>query len=377
MNGPRVWMVVKRSGGHGGLQHQARRVSLRMLSNGTPVRLVTHRPPDRDAPSGWAMQMPSDRLPGRNQWEFASRLYGHLCRSHGEYDLIHVHGLGLETFAAMAAARRVGKPIVVKPSTAGPGTKLGLYSRIGSPARRLWRGVDAWVSISALIREDLVKMGVEPRRIADIPNGVDTEEFRPLDAEGRRSVRARQRLDADDLVISTVARLSPHKRVDAVIRAFGELQPECPQLRLQIIGTGQMRHELESLAAQVPGRERIKFCDKARPDQIARKMQASDAFALVSRWEGLSNALLEAMACGVPPVVTDVSGMTDVVRDGESGFVVPVDDEPAITEALGRLLGDAGLRDQMGKTAAGVVRERFSLDTTVDGLLELYGRCLE
>jgi glycosyltransferase involved in cell wall biosynthesis len=372
-------MVLKRPAGRGGMQRQARRVASGMRHSGVPVSLIVGRDRSQEpVDPGWSRRLPVRALDASNQWRFALELYRHLLRYRGAYDVVHVHGFGLETFAAMAARRATGKPLVVKPSTSGPGTKLDRYATFSSRmpgAGRFWEAVDAWVSISEQTTSDLLRMRIPEHRIAYVPNGVNTARYRPLPSDLRAEVRARLGLAPEDLVVCTVCRLTEHKRVDLLLRAFLALRDEHPTARLWIMGDGEERGALEALAGTARETGRVCFWGHLKSTQVARNLQAADVFALLSRWEGLSNALLEAMACGLPPVVSTVSGMQDVIEPGVSGLAVPSDDEPAAREAIHRLLVNASLRATMGAAAAGRARRNYGIERTIRQLLEVYAVC--
>jgi len=375
---PRVWMVLKRSGGGGGLQRQGRRVALAMRERGVPVTLLSHARTDEPRDRTWARRLPTRYLSAADQWGFARRLHQYLCRFRHAYDVVHVHGFGLETFAAVAARRVTGKPVVVKPSTAGEGTKLDVYARWTEalpPTRRAWLGVDAWICISEQTRQDVLRLGAPDNRVFLIPNGVDTTLFRPIPPAEKAALRSELGVAPDEPVICTAARLTPHKRVGALVEAFVQVAGEFPQARLWIMGAGEERAALERQIAAAPAGERILLCGLERPGRVVQRFQAADIFALLSRWEGLSNALLEAMACGLAPVVTDVSGMQDVVSDHDTGRTAPVDDEAATAAVLRDLLRDPAGRDEMARRAARRVQEEYSLRRTVSRLLEVYAAC--
>jgi glycosyltransferase involved in cell wall biosynthesis len=376
----RVVMLLKRSSGKGGLQLQARRVSLRMREMGAPVKLLTHSTHRLEEPSYWTRQLPTEYLIAPHQWSFAAKALGYLRAHRTEYDLVHVHGFGLDTFAAIAAALSTKKPLVVKPSTAGPGTKLDVYARLTSLLPWLftpfWSRVNAWISISEQTRQDLLTMRVPPERILTIPNGVDTTEFAPLPARERRRLRRRTGVPPGAIVVCTIARLAPHKRVPLLTRAFLRVAEGDPRLHLWIVGEGPQLDELQGLAAASPAGDRVRFCGVLGDVEVRRALQCADLFALVSLWEGLSNALLEAMACEVCPIVTDVSGMTDVVRDGVRGVVVPPDDESAVESALRRLVASPRERRKMGHRAGRFIRKRYSLEKTARRLLRVYNACV-
>ena len=375
---PRVLMIRKRVRGRGGMQQQARRVALRMRRRAVPVTLITHAQTRPRYPFMWEERLPTRTLLAPNRWAFARELYAYLLRYRESFDVVHLHGFGLETFAAMAARRAMGKPLLVKPSTAGPGTKLDRYgafcSRIPGSAR-WWLPVDAWVSISEQTTSDLLRMGVRKERIVFIPNGVNMDQHRPLDPAARAALRAEFGVGPETRVVCTAARVTPHKRVDLLIRAFLRLPTDLGDLQLWVMGDGEQMPELKELVRESGAGNRVKLLGHLMSRHAVLRFQAADAFALVSLWEGLSNALLEAMACGLAPVVTDASGMRDVVRHQENGLLVPANDEEATAAALETLFRQPELRTALGSAALRTVKQRYSLDSTVDRLLAVYEAC--
>lgn len=374
---PRVLMVLKRALGQRGMQAQALRVTLALQERGAPVAVLTRGGAQEPIPA-WASDVTAHPVGRPGLRPFAWDLYRYLCDNRHHYDLVHVHGFGPETFAALAARKVTGRPLVVKPSTAGPGTKLHAYARwcptLGGLPARAWEGVDAWISISRQVREDLLRMGVAPERIAHVPNGVDGSVFHPVRRTKRAALRAQRGVAPGQIVLCTVTRLLPHKRVDLLVRTFLELSQSRPRARLWVVGAGEELPKLQALAAAHPHGERVRFWGHMGAAATARLLQAADLFVLLSRWEGLSNALLEAMACGLPPVVTDVSGMEDLVQNGVNGLLVPVDDGAAVTRALDSLVGSRQRRRELA-AAARSVGAHYSLDRTVEGLLQVYHAC--
>jgi glycosyltransferase involved in cell wall biosynthesis len=354
------------------MQQQARRVASAMRKRGVPVRMVTggaasieHVP--------WTRIVPM-RVLSADRGSFPRALLEHLLRYRNSYDVVHVHGFGSETFGAILARRITRKPLVVKPSTSGPGTKLDQYrrfSRLLPGADGLWRRVDAWVSISGQTSTDLAAMGVPGDRIAFVPNGVNTAMYRAVPHDRRQALRETLGVRPEQVVVCTACRLEPHKRVDLLLRAFLALPPELPA-KLWVMGAGEELPALRELAGSAVDSGRIQFHGFVRGRHMLQYLQAADVFALVSRWEGLSNALLEAMACGLPALVSDVSGMADVVGRGECGVTVPPDDLTATQAALDQLVNSQPRRSALGQAAALRVRECYSLDRTVDSLLSLY-----
>jgi GalNAc-alpha-(1->4)-GalNAc-alpha-(1->3)-diNAcBac-PP-undecaprenol alpha-1,4-N-acetyl-D-galactosaminyltransferase len=152
--------------------------------------------------------------------------------------------------------------------------------------------------------------------------------------------------------------LSHQKGFDLLIEAFARLTPKYPGWELRIIGEGTDRAALERLATERGVALRVRFCGWLNDPQPV--LAGSELFVLSSRWEGFPNALLEAMACGVPAVSFDCdSGPSEIIRDRVDGLLVPPDDVSALASALDHLMDDAALRREMGDRAREVVT-RFS-----------------
>jgi glycosyltransferase involved in cell wall biosynthesis len=354
------------------MQLQARRLAGELIRRGTEVRFLSQ---SLQQSEGEWKGIPVRWFRARSEWEFALRLPSALREQSGAADVVHVHGFGPEAFAAMAARRRIRMPVVVKPSTAGPGTRLHTYAVLGRLGGQLflplWRGADAWIAVSEQVRGDLLALGVPAHRIHLIPNGVDLGLFHPVSPERRLSLRRRFGAEGATRVIVTVARLRTEKRVDAVIRALGRVGTE--RTRLWVIGTGHARDGLDRLASRLNGA--VEFLGGLRPGQVAERLQAADLFVLLSMREGLSNALLEAQACGLPALVSDVSGMAEVIRPANSGWLVPDFDELRVAEALRAALCGGASLEEMGRRAVAQVRERFSLQRTAALVERVYASC--
>ena len=162
--------------------------------------------------------------------------------------------------------------------------------------------------------------------------------------------------------ILAVARLVPQKGLDLLLRAFAELDPSLREgWRVTLVGDGPERERLHRLAADLAIGDSVVF-EGFRSDPF-RFMQRASIFALPSRFEGMPNALLEAMAAGLPAVVSDASpGPLEMVRDGVNGLVVPTENHLAFAGALQQLIDDGGMRDRLGDAAREKLR---SLDWSV------------
>jgi glycosyltransferase involved in cell wall biosynthesis len=159
-----------------------------------------------------------------------------------------------------------------------------------------------------------------------------------------------------------------------MIEAMCELAPRFPDLHLLLVGDGELRASLEAQVANAALDERIHFMG-SRSD-VADLLAASDLFVLPSLWEGLSMALLEAMATGLPIVASEVSGTVQAIVPGEHGLLIPPGEPQAIVDAIGQLLSDPDRARKMGSAAQARVNAEFSARKQADDHLALYDRTL-
>jgi glycosyltransferase involved in cell wall biosynthesis len=210
--------------------------------------------------------------------------------------------------------------------------------------------------------------GVPARKVATIYNAA---RFGPLpSAADRAPARARLGLPEDALVLGTLGRLAEQKGQATLLEAVARLAPGRPRLTLFLAGRGPLRDDLEARAERLGIAERVRFLG-VRRDRDAL-FAAMDAFVLPSRWEGLSLALVEALGAGRAVVATRVGGNPEVVRDGETGLLVPPDDPAALADALAGLLDDPARRERLGAAGAEDARRRFAIEEHVRQLAALY-----
>ena len=199
--------------------------------------------------------------------------------------------------------------------------------------RILYRYADI-VTVNSIAALEPLRAYVPERKLVYLPN--------PLRLPGAADTSA-SRLP----IILNVGRLHYQKGQDYLIRAFATVADQIPEWQLTIVGEGDERDRLQSLIGQYALSERVKLIGRVA-DPFAWYRRAS-IFAFPSRWEGTPNALLEAMSCGLPVVVSRASlSVTELVRDGQEGLVIPADDERAFGEALVRLVKDESLRGRLG-----------------------------
>ena len=225
---------------------------------------------------------------------------------------------------------------------------------------RMNRSFSTIIAASSAVRDGLVEAGVDEKRIRVIFNGVDLSRF---DGTGRAAVRRELGIEEAAVVLGMVANLYPVKDHETVLRALAILHRSGRPAHLILAGEGDLEGPLRALASELELQSFVHFL--GRRSDIPAILAATDIFVLASRTEGMSNALLEAMAAGRPAVVTRVGGNPEVVAENETGLLVPPADAPGLAEALGRLYSDGALRERMGLAARARTAQAFSLDKTV------------
>lgn len=242
---------------------------------------------------------------------------------------------------------------------------------------RLHPHMTAIVANSRGVLEDVAREpGVRCTRLELIYNGIDVASLMAL--RPRDVVRTELGIAADARVVIIVANLIPYKAHDLLLEALGGAKRGLPvDWRLMVVGRATdagYAARLRELAARLDIADRILWLGQRR--DVADLLGAADVGVLCSDEEGFSNAVLEAMAAGLPLVVTDVGGNREAVVDGATGFIVPRRDVVALRAALVRLLCDAELARRLGATGRERVSREFSLGTCVAGYDRLYVRAL-
>ncbi|HUV36312.1 MAG TPA: glycosyltransferase [Patescibacteria group bacterium] len=246
-----------------------------------------------------------------------------------------------------------------------PVHSTGLWGKEGSFTRtdRLVLPMyDRVVALSAAHADYITRQGgIEPSRVAVINNGVDAGRFKPVGSRRERDL-VRESLDLApyDFVVAIVAALRPEKNHEMFLRAAAEFRSRGGRGVFLVVGDGKEAGELHGLARELALGNAVRFMG-AR-DDIPAILAASDVSVLCSHpiVETFPLSVLEAMACGIPVVVTAVGSIPEMITDGREGLMIPPGDVGALAEALLDLGRDTVLRDGMGKRARERVVSEFS-----------------
>jgi len=312
--------------------------------------------------------------------QFARALW-HVAR---HCDVFHFHGFTQRMLALVPVARLAGRPMIEKMTSVGWDDPVSMQRRPnGGRLFRAFEQVDAFVSISPAMSKRMADASLPAERVTLIPNGVDTARFAPVDAATRGSIRAALGLSPAAWIVTFVGFWSREKSPGVLFQAWLQLVRRGVQTELLFVGATSEHLEADAaLVADVKARAKAEgVTDRLRlvehTLEVPRYLQASDAFVLPSSREGLPNALLEAMATGLPCVCTRLPGVTDwVIQDGRNGSLVPADDVSALAAALDALHSDPERARAMGARARETMREQFAIERVADRYFDLYSRLL-
>jgi len=301
-------------------------------------------------------------------------------------DIVHTHGWGTVAIGYLSA-KLAGVSVVIHGEHGGvhmDSTKKILAQKM------LYRLVDSTVTVSQDLQTRLASLfNVSRDLFCPIINGVDSAKFSAVNGPGQTALKEQYGIAPDCCVIGSVGRLVDWKRHDVLIQAVETLLLQGNDVSLLIVGDGPSRASLQVLI-NVKGISHRVFL-VGRKENVADFLSAMDIFALTSssspsmhatgagrlgasptEFEGISNALLEAMACGLPVVATDVGGTPEIVSDGQTGYLFAPGDFGTLNDALATLVRDKELRTRMGNSARKSIEDRFSLMTMVHKYQELY-----
>ena len=310
-----------------------------------------------------------------------------LHRQVGAFDVVHCGNIRPCGYAAWWSMKRLGVPYLVY---VNGGDLLRERRKAARELKRITArhllGAAAGIVANStwtadLAREVMREVGVTaPPPVADFPLGTDPGQFAPDRADA--AALATLSLGGSPYLL-TVARLVPHKGQDVALRAFAALAGEFPALRYVIVGDGPDESRLRALATTLGVSGRVTFTGPIRDDLLPAIHAGASVYVGLSRLlppinvEGFGLSFVEAAASGVPSVAGDSGGVRSAVLDGETGFVVPPEDDAAVTGAIRRLLGDDALRRRMGAEARRAVLERFNWDRVVRDTIGFATECAD
>ncbi|MGD1991909.1 MAG: glycosyltransferase family 4 protein [Anaerolineae bacterium] len=244
-----------------------------------------------------------------------------------------------------------------------------IYPLLKPFIRFLWRDADALVAVSNGLRDIALETSDVPIQV--IPNAIDLTRFTPRVAWDRESC------EDERVKLLFVGRLIRFKNVGTLLEAVAWVKGETTMpFVLEIVGDGVERPELEEQAAELGLAPDVRFRGWVDRSNIVPYYQNADLFVTASIWEGMPNTVLEAMACGLPIIASDVQGSDELVEPGKNGYLVPVRDAKAMAQAILLLVENEHERRRMGQQSRRIVQRTFAWDRIAEGYEAVYRRML-
>ncbi len=289
-------------------------------------------------------------------------------------DIVHTHSSKAGILARLAA-RRARVPVIIH-TVHGPAFYAGQGWFANTLYRRLERNAahctSRIISVADAMTDQYVAAGVAPReKFITIYSGMEVEPFLRDDG-ARERVRRELDLPSDALVIGKVARLFHLKGHEDLLRAFAQLSGRFPKAWLLFIGDGILRDPLKELAQQLGVGERLRFAGLVRPERVPDMIKAMDLLVHASLREGLARVLPQALLSGCPVVSYDVDGAREVIRNGETGFLVPARSVEGLHQAMEQALSDLPRARSMALRGRALFTEQFRAETMVRRIAEVY-----
>lgn len=338
----------------GGLQKQAHELNKELLQAGCDILVLSSRHHRDSAAAEVVDGVPVMRGPwlGRRRVRlFSNALWTvlRLLMMAGRYDVVHIHNLSTIGAVSAVAARMRGAAVVLKLPNVGdlgiPGLRRYVF---GDHVINLLRSVSAFVAMSERSVEELLEINVPGKKILRMVNGLNVAEFDSLAAA------TAARGETDELTVIFTGRLVESKGVQDLLAAWSILQQrgDLSSARLQIVGSGPEEGRLQRIAEETGVGGTVDFMGFS--DSVAVLLGSADIFVLPSYSEGNSNAVLEAMAAGIPVVSTDVGGTRLLLGDVCGRFLTEPGNVDGLASHLSELLRSKRLRIQIGR----LLRER-------------------
>jgi glycosyltransferase involved in cell wall biosynthesis len=287
----------------------------------------------------------------------ARRAVRALLDSGFDFDVIDAHYFYPDGVAAALIGRALDKPVVVT----ARGSDLNVIAQYRWPRRQIrWaaRRSAQVVTVSQALKERLVGIGVDRGTVSVLRNGVDLQLFHPADRSA-----ARRRVGFESKTLLSVGNLIESKGHHIAIRALAAL----PDLRLAVVGEGELKEELRRTAELSGVAERVTFVGSVSQGELRHYYSAADALVLASSREGMPNVVLESLACGTPVICTPVGGIPEVVSDPAAGELMAQRDPESLVEAYRRLVAQRPSTEATRRYA-----ERFDWGATTSGQLRIF-----
>ncbi len=391
----------------GGAEQQALRISLKLIAKGHKVLVLT-RKSDKDLSDFEEyrgieiFRLPIIGVSGKQKLKSTYPALKWLIANKNKYDIIHCHGVNPLEWGALFASFKTKKPYVIKIPLSNyfnyAGAKKGYHLRLGSkknlskkylrpmmlPVLKLVRKkminkANRIFAISPEISKSLTVGGI--RHVSDIPNGIDTDFYKPVSVTEKMAIRKKLNLPVDHIIFVFSGRLAAEKNVETMLKGWHDFMASdfSPKARLLILGDGNgqtysVEDDLKNMVLRHDIRN-VAFLGSV--NNVREYLQCADCFILPSLWEGMSNALLEAMSCGLPTIASNIPGNNAMIDQDKSGFLFNPLQYEILSKYINKICHDDILRKLMGERARQLAVEKYSINRVTEDILHEYKKILD
>jgi glycosyltransferase involved in cell wall biosynthesis len=363
----------------GGAETQAERLSTYLAENDWKVWVLTRHTKGLltlEERNGFTIVRPATWGIGKIQTiTFLISTIITLYKMRKQYQILHAHLAFGPAFVATLMGKLLNKKVIVK---------LGGSNAIGDiqASMKTWRGrirlnairkwADVIIALTNVMRDEAIQAGIPASRIRLIDNGIDSQSYKSSTLEKEKAKKIIN--SEDNTLILFVGRLDPVKSLPTIIEAMKIAITTQPTLKLIIVGDGPQKRSLEKLVNALSLHDYVEFT--GNKTDIKAYLQASDIFVLPSLTEGISNALLEAMASSIACVATPVGGNLEVLENAKYGLMPPVGDVQAWAQVLIDLGSNENLRRQFGEKAKERILTKYDFNVVGNRYIKLYSELI-
>jgi glycosyltransferase involved in cell wall biosynthesis len=278
-----------------------------------------------------------------------------------------------------AYAKALGLPVYVKIANSGTGFmnsgRLSTVLKLPEKRLQVAKQLDGIISISNMIREELSELGIDDSKLISIPNGVDVGRFKPESIQEKRRLRSELKL-RDKFTILYVGEIVPRKRAHLILEALAQSDHLRQTVQCVFVGPVNDAAYGERFMANLHGLSGDAFVKwvefSSRPEDY---YGAADLFVLPSSNEGMSNAILEAMASGLPVVSTNVSGNDELIQHSRNGMLLKTNDIPKqLVEIFASLSSDVAQAVAFGEESRSIIMKKFDLTKVAKSYMDVFSK---
>ena len=378
----------------GGGETHVRLLAEKLIERGIPVFVLTRRSIATLKNKDWVGNIHVYRVNPAGLRRFANLMmiipaFLRLAALRKHYDIIYVSGLRFLGVVGVIASILFRKKCILREASCTELSGGYIWDSPDLPKSKYLRGAislainsrnsilkraDSFISISEAIKNEYITCGVHVAKIRHISNGIDTQKFAPVDEQTKAELR--KNLGIKDKIIFTYSgKLNRGKGLEFLLKVWKQVAAKRKDVHLMLVGGGanqliSLENELRSYVEQENLRDFVTFTGYT--EKVNLYLQSSDYFIFPSESEGLGNALLEALSCGLPAIATRAGGIVDIITDHKNGRLIEVGNELELYGSIIDFLEDPITAGQLGKNGRAIIHDCYSSDRMVDQHILLF-----